>query len=136
MIERSMINYWLCKLLSKSRKVSNYLNNFANGFIRHLRFKNMETSFTGKIRQLEHICAVLLAERKEFQVRLKALTLQNESLTQTINQQSEKIQRLDKHSELPSASKIDYSDTKLNDQKEKINTLIQEIDQCLGLVGS
>ena len=116
--------------------VSKYLNNFANGFIRNLRFKYMETNFTGKIRQMEHICAILLAERKEFQLRLNDLMLQNESLIQTINQRTEKIQLLDKHSDLPSASNNDYSDTKHNDQKEKINTLIQEIDQCLSLAGS
>jgi hypothetical protein len=96
----------------------------------------MESSFTGKIRQMEHICAVLLAERKEFLLRLDEITLQNESLTQTINQQTEKIQLLDKHSEQQSASKNDSSETKYSDQKEKINTLIQEIDQCISWVGS
>ncbi|MFN5317613.1 MAG: hypothetical protein ACK5CY_02115 [Bacteroidia bacterium] len=96
----------------------------------------METSFTEKIRQIEHMCAVLLDERKEFLRRLNELKLQNESLTQTINQQTEKIQLLDKHSELQSASNHDYLDKERNEQKEKINTIIQEIDQCLTLVGS
>jgi len=129
-----MINYWLCKLLSKSRTASKYLNNFANGFIRYLRFKYMETRFTGKIQQMEHMCAILLDERKEFLLRLNDLKRQNESLTQTINQQAEEIRLLDKHSELQSASNATHLDLKHNDQREKINTLIQEIDQCLALV--
>ncbi len=96
----------------------------------------METNFTEKIRQMEHMCAVLLDERKEILLRLNALKLQNESLTQTINQQTKNIQLLDKHSDFQSASNNDQANKERNDQKEKINTLIQEIDQCLALVGS
>jgi seryl-tRNA synthetase len=95
----------------------------------------MGSSFTEKIRQMEHMYAVLLEEREEFLERLKQLKHQNDSLTQTINQQAEKIQLLDKHSEPHSASNANNKIVEYKVQKEKINTLIQEIDQCLMLVG-
>ncbi len=76
----------------------------------------------------------LVKLHQELKKENEQLAIDKESLQKTINEQKSAIEALEKNNKELQASKSEEKTKIVTDTKEKINELVQEIDNCIALL--